>query len=247
MWRTDNKNGSDWNQRRVTTWIPVPLLLIGLGIVSQYSGLDMWIARHFFNALTATWLYKEHWLASTVIHKGGRDLVVVADAIMLIAMGASLFIKRLTSYRKALIYLCIVSLSSPAVVAILKSVTHIYAPWDLSLFGGIRPHIRLFDAVPPGAPVGHAFPAGHASGAFAFFSLFFLLSRIKPSIRYLGLIPPVVIGGCFGVAQQMRGAHFLSHDLFSAAVCWACAMGSYYLMYKSESLDHVDSLSRGTS
>jgi membrane-associated PAP2 superfamily phosphatase len=27
----------------------------------------------------------------------------------------------------------------------------------------------------------------------------------------------------FGIAQQLRGAHFLSHDLWSFGVCWIVA------------------------
>ena len=30
-------------------------------------------------------------------------------------------------------------------------------------------------------------------------------------------------GAVFGLAQQLRGAHFLSHDIASLAVCWAVA------------------------
>lgn len=32
-----------------------------------------------------------------------------------------------------------------------------------------------------------------------------------------------MLGLTFGITQQLRGAHFLSHDLWSAALCWAIA------------------------
>ena len=31
----------------------------------------------------------------------------------------------------------------------------------------------------------------------------------------------------FGFSQQLRGAHFLSHDVWSAAICWLTALGVY--------------------
>jgi membrane-associated PAP2 superfamily phosphatase len=31
----------------------------------------------------------------------------------------------------------------------------------------------------------------------------------------------------FGIAQQFRGAHFLSHDLWTAMICWTVAFGLY--------------------
>ena len=36
-------------------------------------------------------------------------------------------------------------------------------------------------------------------------------------------------GLVFGSGQQLRGAHFLSHDLWSLAVCWFLALGLFCL------------------
>ncbi len=38
--------------------------------------------------------------------------------------------------------------------------------------------------------------------------------------RYRLLIPGVALGLIFGVTQQMRGAHFFSHDLATFLVVW---------------------------
>ena len=32
-----------------------------------------------------------------------------------------------------------------------------------------------------------------------------------------------------GLAQQMRGAHFMSHTLWTAWLCWTCGMALFYL------------------
>jgi membrane-associated PAP2 superfamily phosphatase len=34
----------------------------------------------------------------------------------------------------------------------------------------------------------------------------------------------MIAGLAFGLAQQWRGAHFMSHTLWSAAVCWGVAL-----------------------
>lgn len=34
---------------------------------------------------------------------------------------------------------------------------------------------------------------------------------------------PLTLGLVFGIGQQLRGAHFLSHDLWTAWLCWLCA------------------------
>jgi membrane-associated PAP2 superfamily phosphatase len=39
------------------------------------------------------------------------------------------------------------------------------------------------------------------------------------------------IGLLFGIAQQVRGAHMLSHDLFTLAICWSsCLVWSVLLL-----------------
>lgn len=47
--------------------------------------------------------------------------------------------------------------------------------------------------------------------------------------RWLGLMIGLVAGLIFGISQQLRGAHFLSHDLWSLTICWLVALGFFYL------------------
>jgi membrane-associated PAP2 superfamily phosphatase len=35
------------------------------------------------------------------------------------------------------------------------------------------------------------------------------------------------LGLLFGFSQQLRGAHFLSHDLWTLAICWGTALGLF--------------------
>ena len=45
-----------------------------------------------------------------------------------------------------------------------------------------------------------------------------------------GLAVGLLAGGVFGFSQQLRGAHFLSHDLWTLATCWAVSLGLYLLV-----------------
>lgn len=107
-------------------------------------------------------------------------------------------------------------------------------PWDLTEFGGDMPYVRIFDPVPDGVPVGHAFPGGHSSGGFAFLSVYFLLRSRAREYRYYGLVVPVLLGIVFAATQEIRGAHFLSHDLFSLAICWTAALGWSLVFFGAE-------------
>jgi membrane-associated PAP2 superfamily phosphatase len=214
-------------------WInfTVPCASFLLAVYSEYAGLDFWLSRHFYDLKLGVWPYRSHWLMEDVLHRGGRNLVVaMAIGLSLLFIG-SFFRPRLKPYRKDFAFVLVAGLSGPAIVGTFKALTHIYSPWDLLLLGGSQPYIRIFDHVPANSPVGHAFPAAHASGGFAWFSVFFALRRRAVPGYRLSLILPLVLGFIFGVAQQVRGAHFLSHDLVSLGTCWLCAALWFRLFY----------------
>ena len=210
-----------------------PLLLIPVALLLEYSGIDLWLAARFFDASAGTWPWNDHWFTNDLLHTGGRHFTLLLALLIVLLIALTFLVKRVRPYRKGFLYLLLGSALGPILVSISKKTTHIYCPWDLKQFGGTEPYIRLLDAVPEGASIGHAFPAGHASGGFAFLSLYFFLYRYFPSRRHGGFSFGFLLGTLYGIAQQMRGAHFLSHDLFSLVICWFSAMAVYLLMFRS--------------
>ena len=125
-----------------------------------------------------------------------------------------------TQKGSVLFYILIAAVSGPVIVAYLKGHNHICTPWELTIFGGNLPYIRVFDAVPAGTPIGQGFPGGHSSGGFAYISVYFALTAMRSKYRFYGLFLPLLLGLLFSVTQEIRGAHFPSHDMFSFVVCW---------------------------
>lgn len=76
------------------------------------------------------------------------------------------------------------------------------------------------------------FPAGHASGAYAWFTLYFFCREYFPNWRWASLIFVISLGIVFGVTQQLRGAHFISHDLFTLSLCWFISLAMYCLFLR---------------
>ncbi len=213
--------------------LPHVLVSIGvlvLGTVCQYSGLDEWLIRPFYDEASRSWPYESTWFLAELIHKGGRDFVAVIGGSLVLTLIASFFYTPLSKYRGDLGYLVLGMASGILIVALLKNSTHIYSPSKLLQYGGWLPHIRIFDPVAPNLPIGHAFPAGHASGAFALISFYFLLALYGSKWRYPALGFCLSLGFAFGLAQQARGKHFFSHDLFALAICWAAALLVLYAM-----------------
>jgi membrane-associated PAP2 superfamily phosphatase len=105
-------------------------------------------------------------------------------------------------------------------VPALKRLSHTSCPWDLAVFGGSAPYVphRTF-ALVDGGP-GHCFPSGHAVAAFAFLPLYFQWRAHRPALARWILGSVLIAGALFGWAQLARGAHFPSHTLWSAWLCW---------------------------
>jgi len=71
---------------------------------------------------------------------------------------------------------------------------------------------------------GHCFPAGHASAAFAYLGGYFVFRRAAPGVARAWFAFALVTGLALGLSQQMRGAHFMSHTLWTAWFCWLTAL-----------------------
>jgi membrane-associated PAP2 superfamily phosphatase len=109
------------------------------------------------------------------------------------------------------------------VVPTLKRASSTSCPWDLAEFGGQAAYVPHWSwGVADGGP-GHCFPSGHAVAAFAFFALYFLWRPYRPAWARAWLLGTLVAGAVFGAAQVLRGAHFVSHVLWSAWICWLVA------------------------
>jgi membrane-associated PAP2 superfamily phosphatase len=217
----------------------LPMLFLILAVIFEYSGLDFWWESLFYDFQNHLWPYKHYWLFDDCIHAGGQWFDKAMGLVWLITFILTYFRKKLRQSRKILLYFLFATALGPILVSAGKRFSHIYTPWDLQIFQGDQPYIKLFDPVPAGAPVGHGFPAGHSSGGYAFLSLYFVLFYFRSSYRFFGLLFGICIGLVFGLGQQIRGAHFPSHDLVTLAICWYASMVSYFLFFPNEQLSFL--------
>lgn len=125
----------------------------------------------------------------------------------------------------ALRYLSLSLMLSALLVQWGKHSLGVDCPWDLQGLGGVRLPHEWWQPLPVGQEPGQCFPAGHASLGYMWLGLYFVLAHYRPQWRYpaLGLI--IALALVLGAVQQLRGAHFLSHDVATAALCWWVAWG----------------------
>ncbi len=116
----------------------------------------------------------------------------------------------------------------PALIAGFKHLSSAPCPWDLARYGGGLPYHHSLSYFFETSGAGYCFPAGHASGGFALLALYFAAYSF---VRYpaVYLLPGLLVGFTFAFGQEARGAHFISHDLWTLSLCWFGALGLFIL------------------
>ncbi len=186
----------------------------------ELSGLDLAVSGWFGTGRGFPW--RDAWLTSTVLHDGGRALAWLVLGGM--ALDAVCLLWRGPTRAERLRWLG-VTVACLLLVPALKRASASSCPWDLATYGGLAPYVPHWRLNHVDGGPGHCFPSGHAVAAFAFFSGYFLWRGERPTAARRGLVTVCLMGCLFGAAQVLRGAHFVSHVLWAAWLCWVtCSM-----------------------
>ena len=194
----------------------VSLVALASLLCWEASGLDLTLAGWYGGA--TGFAAREAWWSKHLLHDGGRWLA--AMALLAFTVLAWIGGSGQPLPRRTRLAWMLAVLAGLVLVPALKRFSHSSCPWDLAAFGGSVPYVpHWLLAVVDGGP-GHCFPSGHAVAAFAFLPLYFQWRGPQPALARWILGSVLVVGALFGWAQMARGAHFPSHTLWSAWLCW---------------------------
>ncbi|MNT62293.1 PAP2 superfamily protein [compost metagenome] len=115
-----------------------------------------------------------------------------------------------------------------AFVTPVKAVTAVQCPWSLKEFGGKETYSELLSPRPATDKPGRCWPGGHAATGFALFAVFFVLRDRRPKLARAAFLLAFGLGTVFSISRMMQGAHFFSHNVWTAVFCWLICLGSYY-------------------
>ncbi len=210
----------------------LPLALFGLlAALFELTDLDLFFSDAWYDP-AGGWLFKSSWWAEGLIHQGGKYLVLAFALCSVLCWALSFRLGRLRPWRRAALFLVLSIGLGTGSVALGKATINRHCPWDYDRYGGTVPYVRLFGPAPAGSKPGHGFPAGHASGALSLMGSYFIFYGRHRRRAQAGLAAGLLLGAVFGFGQLVRGAHFLSHNVWSAAICWFMALILYAFVFR---------------
>jgi membrane-associated PAP2 superfamily phosphatase len=205
--------------------------------IGQFTNIDLMIEDYYFDATTHQFIWKNTWFAKDLMHGYVKLCITnIGYLLLLILLLDFIYPWRFISQwlRIRLRFVAVASLTITTSVSMFKHYSVLHCPWDIERYGGIAPFLRLLDTVPSTMQSGHCFPAGHATVGLwlAAFCVCWLPS--KPKTAFAVFLSGLSVGFALGWVQQMRGAHFLFHTLWST---WIAAFVVIVLLSFNQQLN----------
>ncbi|MDB5850705.1 MAG: phosphatidic acid phosphatase [Rhodoferax sp.] len=208
---------SSSNQRLGVYTFGVALALLAWDL----SGLDMTLAR--WSGGSGGFPLHDHWLLTTWLHDAAKALAWFLVSLLCLGVWFPAgWLHALPLHRR--LQFALTALMAGLVITLLKAGSSTSCPWSLADFGGVAQHLSHWtNPLRHDGGSGSCFPAGHAAAGFAFIGGYFAYRPVSPVLARRWLWASVAAGLLLGISQQLRGAHFMSHTLWSGLICWCTA------------------------
>ena len=220
-----------WPALRPAAWLlagaAAAILLLGMG------NADLALADMMFDFRVHEFPWQHAWLTERFGHGILKTLLTLLGAVPLAACAWDILQRWLPRrlgrggalpawwrLRLGLLSGCVILV--PLLTSMLKRASRSHCPWDLERYGGHQPYYHLLEYMPNWLESGHCLPGGHASSALWLVGLavFWLPHDARKAAGVA--LAALGFGAAVGWMQQMRGAHFLTHTLWSMWI--ACAV-----------------------
>lgn len=202
-------------------WLAAALVLIIA--LARYTPLDHALTGLFYDPDTRQFPLRDHPFWAVIMHTGLKYLSVTAWFALLVYWVILRGRPSRRPLRQAIGFTLLVAPLAALTVSSLRALSAHSCPWELNLFGGTAEYFRFFDAVPLNPGSGRCAPSGHAASGFVWFAGYVALRGVDRTAARVTLAFSLLLGILTGLTQLARGAHFLSHVLLTAWVCFAVA------------------------
>ncbi|MFF7708172.1 phosphatase PAP2 family protein [Pseudomonas sp. NPDC007930] len=216
--------------RPLNPWLVlgIPLVIAVALILLELTDLDMYLARLAFDPQTNEFIGRHSYFLENVLHDRAKQVVIAVGVLALIGFAGSFFLERFKPVRRELGCLVLSMALATGFVTPVKQLTQVQCPWSLTDFGGSETYSKLLEPRPPTDKPGLCWPGGHAATGFTLFALFFVFRDRRPKVARGMFVFAAVLGTVFSIGRMLQGAHFFSHNVWTAVFCWLICLGAYY-------------------
>ena len=225
------------HSRPLNLWIylGIPFATALVLMLLELTTLDMSLAHLAYDPIAGDFIGKHSYFLEDILHDRAKQVVIGLAVVSMLVFAASFKVKRLMPWRRELGCLVLSMALSTGFVTPLKVVTSVQCPWSLTEFGGKETYSELLASRPETDKPGRCWPGGHAATGFTLFALFFMFRDRKPRLAKAGLILAFSLGSLFSLGRMLQGAHFFSHNVWTAVFCWLICLGAYYfILYRPD-------------
>lgn len=198
-----------------------------LVLLSRSGAADFAISGIFFDSSTGTFPLRDMPAFAVAGHTGLRWLALLIWCCSVVIAVAGIWVMPLREWRSPLIFFCVTVALTTLLAALLKTASAHSCPWDLQDFGGAARWFPLFDTPAFGSGPGRCWPGAHAAGGFSLIAGYFAFRRNHRVIARTALVFALSLGALMSFVQVARGAHFLSHCLWSLWIAWLCSLACF--------------------
>jgi membrane-associated PAP2 superfamily phosphatase len=199
---------------------------VALGALFHFTRLDLELARPYYDPVNHVFPWRFAWVTKYLVHRYLKyGLLLCGVLVWVVALSTRLRTVDpagwLAQHRHRWWCVAWSFVAVPLVIGVLRRLSPMHCTWEIAEFGGYAPYFDLLSASPAAIRAGHCFPAAFvASGSWLLAFALLWYPEHKPRSAVIAVAAGAMAFG-MGWVQQMRGAHFLSHTLWSLWVSWA--------------------------
>lgn len=218
---------SHWQPTRFYRIQAILLVVTAIVLLWAFYGnaLDLQLEARYYDPASQGFPWRHAWVTEILVHRDLTGVLIACGVgvwLLALAMKFCHWVPRsLRGHQRRWWLLAWSLLAVPLLIDSLRHFSIMHCPWDIAGLGGTAPYVGLLSRTTAGVHPGHCFPAAavtSGSWLLAFALLWYPERKLRSA-----LLAAMTLAIAFGIGwvQQMRGAHFLSHTLWSLWISWA--------------------------
>ncbi len=209
----------------------LPLLVMALLLLFEPSAIDLALEDLLYVPGQGFIGARSFFLEDILHDRAKQGVIALAGTVLLVLLGSYILPSQVRIERRRWLYVLFAMVLASSLVTPLKKITEVQCPWNLTRYGGTETYSALTETrAAPVEHVGNCWPGGHASSGFTLFALFFALRDQRPRAARIALLAALGLGTVLSAGRMLQGAHFLSHNLWTALIDWTVCAVLYRLM-----------------